>query len=65
MKKSRPKCLLFLSLLNFNSYDTEKEWDSMGGFYFFGSLILVFLLGLSLLSFGVYKLWKLFVKTKK
>lgn len=37
----------------------------MGGFYFFGSLILAFLLGLILLSFGVYKLWKLFVKTKK
>lgn len=53
MKKSRPKSLLFLSLLNFNSYDTEKEWDSMGGFYFFGSSILAFLLGLSLLSFGV------------
>lgn len=32
MKKSRPESLLFLSLLNFNSYDNEKEWIQWEGF---------------------------------
>ncbi|CAI6268989.1 hypothetical protein NRS6167_10420 [Bacillus subtilis] len=31
----------------------------MGGFYFFGSLILAFLIGVGLLSLGAYTLWKL------
>ncbi len=31
----------------------------MGGFYFFGGLILAILLGVGLLSFGAYTLWKL------
>ncbi len=31
----------------------------MGGFYFFGALILTFLLGVGLLSLGAYILWKL------
>ncbi len=34
----------------------------MEEFYFFGGLILAFLLGVGLLSFGAYTLWKLFVK---
>ncbi|MGK9160845.1 hypothetical protein [Bacillus subtilis] len=31
----------------------------MGGFYFFGGLILAFLIGVGLLSLGAYMLWKL------
>ncbi len=29
----------------------------MGGFYFFGGLILAFLIGVGLLSLGAYMLW--------
>ncbi|ASB91727.1 Uncharacterised protein [Bacillus subtilis] len=36
----------------------------MGGFYFFGSSILAFLLGLSLLSFGVYNFGSFLLKLK-
>lgn len=31
----------------------------MGGFYFFGGLILAFLIGVGLLSLSAYMLWKL------
>jgi len=40
----------------------KRSGIQLGGFYFFGGLILVFLLSLGLLSFGVFTLWKLFVK---
>ncbi|CAI6263457.1 hypothetical protein NRS6103_11600 [Bacillus subtilis] len=35
----------------------------MGGFYFFGGLILAFLIGVGSLSLGVYMLWK-FIKMR-
>ncbi|WP_458104657.1 hypothetical protein [Bacillus sp. PK3-136] len=37
----------------------------MGGFYFFGGLVLTFLFGVGLLSLGTYTLWRFFVKAEK